>query len=120
MANMTATLSSVNLASRVFVYNLTHPYYAWTPLPPFSEPIYILSMYTRPGFTKLSGRHGGEIYKSLGIESHAHILGSYGYTWRVTPEFVRTLSDEELLMCIDELVGAGDDVSIFMEELEKR
>lgn len=113
-----ATMIGFDRSPKVFTYELSRRYVQSGVLPGFKTAYKTITLYSRPGFTKASASL--EIIKTLGIESHKHVLESIGYKMVVPLEFVVELTDNDLYAVIGELEKTGDDYSIFWREFERR
>lgn len=82
------------------------------------------AIFTRPGATKVidPDRPNVEVLKTLGVKSHRDVLEQLGYRWCVDRIYISTLSDDELLKCIEEFNLSQDYASAhpFEEELLNR
>lgn len=115
-----AALVRYNEKTRDFTFQLSEPYFKRT-LDPRTD--YVSSTFRVHSTMFMSSvfcSRDTTLKRVYGRRSHTDLLADFGYRYEVFPDFVESLNDEYLLVCMKELQKAGDDVSVFMKELDKR
>lgn len=115
-----ATLSGVDVPSRRFFYTLSEPYLVERRGLRYEYVTSIFEVFSREGFTKVWCLQHKEIVKTLGRVSHESVLDDLGYIRAVDFNWLTHLTDLELDTCIVELDETGDDIDMFLEELDRR